>query len=109
MLFCLNEILKIILNVSYREMSRQYFHDAPDGDTILFDVIDEKPEVPYRLSVFSHETYEQKMEIMNNLPEYKCREKDLFLFSYPKTGNNLFFFLVFNCILNMSRGKNKSF
>ncbi|KAH3882341.1 hypothetical protein DPMN_006276 [Dreissena polymorpha] len=69
-------------------MSRQYFHDAPDGDTILFDVIDEKPEVPYRLSVFSHETYEQKMEIMNNLPEYKCREKDLFLFSYPKTGTN---------------------
>ncbi|KAH3868557.1 hypothetical protein DPMN_031706 [Dreissena polymorpha] len=69
-------------------MSRQYFHDVPDGDTILYDVIDDKPEVPYRLAVFRLETYEEKMKLMNSLPEYNCREKDMFLFSYPKTGTN---------------------
>ncbi|XP_052218410.1 sulfotransferase 1A3-like isoform X1 [Dreissena polymorpha] len=69
-------------------MSRQYHHDVTDGDTILYDVIDEEPEAPYRLCVFMHETFEQKMEIMNNLPDLKCREQDLFLLSYPKTGTN---------------------
>ena len=62
-------------------MSRHYFHDVPGGDTILFDVIDEKPEVPYRLGVFMHDTFEKKMAIMSNLPHYKCREKDIIILS----------------------------
>ncbi|XP_053376099.1 sulfotransferase 1B1-like [Mercenaria mercenaria] len=67
-------------------MSRQKFTDAPGGDTVLYDVVDESNG--YRQGTFFTETIEKHLEIFNNLPNIKCREDDILLTSYPKTGTN---------------------
>lgn len=68
-------------------MSRRKFEDVPGGDTMLLDVVDE--ESGYRQCTFRF-TFEQHQENFNNIHYLKCREDDVILNTYPKTGS-LFF------------------
>jgi hypothetical protein len=64
-------------------MPRHQFLDAPGGDTIEYDVVDEK--TGYRQCTFG-QTEEQHQANFDNVKNIKCRDDDFLLCSYPKTG-----------------------
>ncbi|XP_045173115.1 sulfotransferase 1B1-like [Mercenaria mercenaria] len=65
-------------------MPRHKVEDAPGGDTVIFDVVDDNG---YRQCTFGH-TYEAHQELFNKIPDIKCNDDDFLLNSYPKTGTN---------------------
>ena len=64
-------------------MPRQHFYDVPDGDTILYDVVDESNG--YRQCTFRM-AEEMRYDHFNSIRNVQCKEDDIFLNSYPKTG-----------------------
>jgi len=65
-------------------MPRQQFLDVPGGDSVTFDVVNGDG---YRLCpMFTSE--EDAQRNFDSIPNKKCRDDDILLISYPKTGAN---------------------
>jgi hypothetical protein len=64
-------------------MPRHVFKDVPDGDNITYDVVDE--ENGYRQCTFAY-PFEVHQDLFNRIPTLKCKDGDIILESYPKTG-----------------------
>ena len=67
-------------------MQRGKFYDVPGGNTILLDLVD--PTENYRLPTFRLPE-SQRMAILHGIKDIRCREDDIILNSYPKTGKML--------------------
>ena len=71
-----------MIDSSYQTMSRKVFYDVPEGDSIIYDVVD---ETGYRQPVFQLPE-EGRREQFKAIADIQCRDDDIFLASYPKTG-----------------------
>merc|ERR1712137_133126 len=66
-------------------MPRQHCYDVPGGDTVLYDIVDESNG--YRQHTFMLKE-EERYDHFFNIRKVQCKEDDIFLNSYPKTGTN---------------------
>ncbi|XP_060605454.1 sulfotransferase 1A1-like [Ruditapes philippinarum] len=73
-------------------MPRHVFKDVPDGDNITYDVVDE--DNGYRQCTFSY-PFEVHQDLFNRIPTIKCKDEDIILESYPKTGTHWLWEMIY--------------
>ena len=76
-------VVPIVVISSKIRMQRLRLYDVPGGDTVLYDIMDESNG--YRQSTFFMPE-DVHYENFHNIKHVKCRDDDIFLNSYPKTG-----------------------